>query len=64
MLVVRAVEAEPSRVGAPDGLVDERRLVDAAARLGALQLDPIKTTVVQGLRAMTTWVLGRPLAGA
>ena len=45
-------------------LVDERRLVDAAARLGALQLDPIKTTVVQGLRAMTTWVLGRPLAGA
>ena len=44
-------------------LVDERRLVDAAARLGALQLDPIKTTVVQGLRAMTTWVLGRPPAG-
>ena len=46
-------------------LVDERRLVDAAARLGALQLDPIKTTVVQGLRAMTTWRPGRAMsAGA
>jgi len=45
----------------PDGseryLVDEARLVDATARLGAELVDPIKTTNVQGLRCMTTWVL-------
>ena len=40
-------------------LVDEERLVAATERLGATLLDPIKTTVVQGLRAMTTWVLGK-----
>ena len=47
----------------PDGseryLVDEERLVAATERLGATLLDPIKTTVVQGLRAMTTWVVGK-----
>lgn len=48
----------------PDGtdrfLVDEAYLLDVTARLGARQLDPIKTTNVQNLRAMTTWVLGKP----
>jgi 2-polyprenyl-3-methyl-5-hydroxy-6-metoxy-1,4-benzoquinol methylase len=45
----------------PDG--SERYLVDAAllgswaARLGGELADPLKTTVVQGQRAMTTWVL-------
>ena len=45
----------------PDGsdrfLVDEAYLGRVAADLGATQLDPLKTTVVQGMRAMTTWVL-------
>ncbi len=45
----------------PDGtdrfLVDEEYLLRAAANLGAKQLDPIKTTLVQNMRAMTTWVL-------
>ena len=48
----------------PDGserfLVDEAFLVESAARLGAESLDPIKTTNVQNLRAMTTWVLAKP----
>lgn len=45
----------------PDGtdrfLVDAAYLLDISSRLGAEQLDPLKTTVVQDLRAMTTWVL-------
>jgi hypothetical protein len=44
----------------PDGtdryLVDERLLLDWTRRLNARLLDPIKTTVVQDQRAMTTWV--------
>lgn len=48
----------------PDGsdryLVDEARLMTATARLGARLLDPLKTTVVQGQRCMTTWVIARP----
>ena len=48
----------------PDG--SDRFLVDAAAiedwtrRLGGELLDPIKTTVVHGQRAMTTWVARAP----
>ena len=38
-------------------LVDEEYLLEISARLGARQLDPIKTTVVQDMRSMTTWVL-------
>lgn len=45
----------------PDGstryLVNEERLLRAGERLGARLVDPIKTTNVQGLRCMTTWVL-------
>jgi SAM-dependent methyltransferase len=45
----------------PDGsvryLVDEPLLLDLTAKLRATLLDPIKTTVVQNQRAMTTWVL-------
>lgn len=48
----------------PDGsdryLVDEARLMAATARLGGRLLDPLKTTVVQGQRAMTTWVMQKP----
>ena len=45
----------------PDGsdrfLVDEAYLMRIGADLGATLVDPLKTTVVQGMRAMTTWVL-------
>jgi len=45
----------------PDGtdrfLVDEDYLLDLSERLGGTLLDPLKTTNVQSLRAMTTWVL-------
>jgi tellurite methyltransferase len=48
----------------PDGstryLVDEATLLDYGQQFGARQLEPIKTTNVQGLRCMTTWCLGRP----
>lgn len=48
----------------PDGterfLVDEPLLLEWTRRLGAVQLDPLKTTNVQNLRCMTTWVLGKP----
>lgn len=48
----------------PDGaerfLVDEAMLVDATARLGGEMMDPLKTTVVQNLRCMTTWVARKP----
>ena len=45
----------------PDGserfLVDESFLVDATRRLGGQLIDPLKTTVVQDARSMTTWVV-------
>lgn len=48
------------RMRLPDGtdrfVVDEALLLDATARLGGTLLDPIKTTVVQQQRAMTTWI--------
>ncbi len=47
----------------PDGstrfLVDEAILLRYQRDLGCLQVEPIKTTNVQGLRCMTTWCLGR-----
>lgn len=48
----------------PDGstrfLADEERIAAAEERLGAVRVKPLKTTVVERLRAMTTWVLTRP----
>jgi SAM-dependent methyltransferase len=45
----------------PDGseryLVDEALLVKLTEELGGQLLDPLKTTVVQNQRCMTTWVL-------
>jgi SAM-dependent methyltransferase len=45
----------------PDGserfLVDEPYLLALTAELGGALLDPLKTTVVQDQRCMTTWVL-------
>jgi hypothetical protein len=39
--------------------VDEAMLLKRAKALNGELLDPIKTTVVAGQRAMTTWVLGK-----
>lgn len=48
----------------PDGsvryLVTEQRLLDTTRRLGGSLLDPLKTTLVQDQRSMTTWVVRRP----
>jgi len=45
----------------PDGseryLVDEALLVALTRRLGGVFLDPLKTTIVQNQRCMTTWVV-------
>jgi SAM-dependent methyltransferase len=45
----------------PDGsqrfLVDEPMLMEWTRRLGGKLLDPLKTTVVQDQRCMTTWVV-------
>lgn len=45
----------------PDGriwfLVDEPSLLALTQELGGVLVDPLKTTVVQGQRCMTTWVL-------
>ena len=49
----------------PDGseryLVDQALLLDLTSQLQAELLDPIKTTVVQNQRSMTTWVLYKPI---
>ena len=45
----------------PDGteryLVDEAMLMELTSSLGGRLLDPLKTTIVQNLRCMTTWVV-------
>jgi SAM-dependent methyltransferase len=45
----------------PDGskwfLVDEEMLLDLNEELNAVLVDPLKTTIVQDFRCMTTWVL-------
>jgi hypothetical protein len=47
----------------PDGstryLVDESLLLDLTRRLGGTLVDPLKTTVVQDQRCMTTWVVAK-----
>lgn len=52
---------EGRRYHLPDGsdrfLVDEAMLIAVTESLGGEFLEPIKTVVVQNLRAMTTWVL-------
>ena len=48
----------------PDGsdrfLVDAQTLEARTQSMGATWIDPLKTTVVQNLRSMTTWVLRKP----
>jgi SAM-dependent methyltransferase len=60
---VRRLDADGRRFRLPDGtsryLVDEALLMSLTSRLGGQLLDPLKTTVVQGQRAMTTWVVRR-----
>ena len=52
---------EGRRYHLPDGsdrfLVDEAMLRKVTASLGGEFVEPIKTTIVENLRAMTTWVL-------
>jgi tellurite methyltransferase len=52
------------RVRLPDGsdrfVVDEASLLSWTERLGGRLADPLKTTVVQGMRSMTTWVVVKP----
>jgi SAM-dependent methyltransferase len=57
------VSIEARRHLLPDGserlLVDEDLLLSLTAELGGDLLDPLKTTNVQNLRAMTTWCLAK-----
>jgi hypothetical protein len=57
----RVQHLEGRRFLLPDGseryLVDEPLLMSLAQDLGAQLTDPLKTTVVQNQRSMTTWVL-------
>jgi hypothetical protein len=58
---VRRIGDDGRRYRLPDGtdryLVDEPLLMELTRRLGGRLLDPIKTTVVQDQRSMTTWVV-------
>jgi 2-polyprenyl-3-methyl-5-hydroxy-6-metoxy-1,4-benzoquinol methylase len=57
---------EGRRYRLPDGseryLVDEALLGSFAERLGGALADPLKTTVVQNQRSMTTWVMRKKAA--
>jgi SAM-dependent methyltransferase len=48
----------------PDGqnwyLVDEQKLMALAAAMKAVPVDPLRTTIVQNHRCMTTWVIRKP----
>ena len=48
----------------PDGteryLVNESRLLSLTRELGGVLVDPLKTTIVQDQRCMTTWVMRKP----
>lgn len=50
----------------PDGqhwfLVDEEMLLDLTDELNAVLVDPLKTTIVQDHRSMTTWVLRKRIS--
>ena len=60
---VRAVGS--GRFVLPDGseryLVTEAHLMDLTAQIGGKLLDPLKTTIVQNQRSMTTWVVRKGL---
>jgi len=63
------IESQIKQIGGrryhlPDGseryLVDEALVCDLTRELGGRLLDPLKTTVVQNQRSMTTWVVQKP----
>jgi hypothetical protein len=58
---VASVTPTTRRFRLPDGteryLVDEAFVMNRTKELGGQLLDPLKTTVVQHQRAMTTWVV-------
>jgi tellurite methyltransferase len=58
-------QIEGRRFLLPDGseryLVDETLLCDLTPELGGEMIDPLKTTVVQNQRCMTTWVVRKNL---
>ena len=45
-------------------LVDEEMLLDLTSELDAVLIDPLKTTIVQDYRCMTTWVLRKRLVSS
>ncbi|MGI9054924.1 MAG: class I SAM-dependent methyltransferase [Pyrinomonadaceae bacterium] len=57
------IPTENGRYNLPDGserfLVSEDFLMTATENLGGALLEPVKTTNVQNLRCMTTWVLSK-----
>jgi tellurite methyltransferase len=59
--IAHLLPAPSGRMRLPDGsarfVASEEMLRDLASKLGARPLDPLKTTVVENQRAMTTWVL-------
>lgn len=62
---LRPLEGDGRRFRLPDSsdryLVDEVLLAELERELGARRLDPLKTTLVQKQRSMTTWVLRKRL---
>lgn len=61
----QAVQISGRRHRLPDGseryLVDEALLCALTKRLGGQLLDPLKTTVVQNQRSMTTWIVRKDI---
>jgi tellurite methyltransferase len=59
------VHIQGRRFRSPDGaeryLVDEALLGSITERLGGELAEPLKTTVVQNQRSMTTWVVRKKL---
>jgi SAM-dependent methyltransferase len=64
----RVERVQGRRYRSPDGseryLVDEELVGRFTGRLGGEMADPLKTTIVQNQRAMTTWVLRKGPAAA
>jgi 2-polyprenyl-3-methyl-5-hydroxy-6-metoxy-1,4-benzoquinol methylase len=62
-IAARVKKVRGRRYILPDGseryLVDEAMLMALTSSLGGRLLDPLKTTIVQDQRAMTTWVVAK-----
>lgn len=62
----KVVKVAADRYLLPDGserfLVDEKMLIEATEKFDGSLLEPIKTTNVQNLRCMTTWVVRKNAA--